>query len=661
MAIAGPLAFALPALTKGFILLKGAMESMYLRGLIAKDFISGLITKMGGLQGALMKVGAVGVGAFVGWKVGRLISELLGLDKVITKLWENFLGASASVETFAKATMEKMQFSEQAKQSLYLRDSLIALAKQIDPTVTGLGAAARVLKENKEEYEKLHPRLKRIVDGMTAVKTSTKTAADELQTVPEKTQGMIEAIEAITIPASERIKELTMAEADFKIYQLDRELAKNMEVLQANNATKEQILVLERQYAIEVQKVRDEAYKKQKEIEIKRLEEEQKQKELEQKKLEEEIIHEAQMQEDHFDYLQKLREEQQDLILQDFIDREGWRAGELMKLETWHDEQKAQLYNRYNDGKINFQQYQEELTAINDLEAGKREGIEVQHEKDLDEMRKNRLKKTGDMISNITGTYSTFVSSLGSMFQAFHDLRMSQLDSWYQREIDRINNSQMSNEERAAAIEALDQQMHDKKAALEAAAEKRERAMAIANAIANTAVAITTALKALPWPFNLPAIGFAIATGAAQIAAIGGAYSGPSVGSFSGGGTDAGGTPVGGGAGGGGTGRGAGGGAGVPKFATGTDGFIPAVREFIAGDPGPNQEVVRLSGDIGGVGMSVTPINNDSGNGQIQIDVKIDAVDSKSFMAQADQIKLFFFNMINEGLQNGYIQGNGRF
>ena len=192
----------------------------------------------------------------------------------------------------------------------------------------------------------------------------------------------------------------------------------------------------------------------------------------------------------------------------------------------------------------------------------------------------------------------------------------------------------MSNEERESAIEALDQKLHSKKAELEAASAKREKDLAIAQAIANTAVGITAALK-LGWPMAIPAIAFAIAIGAAQVIAIGGAYNAPSVSSFA---------PGAGGDGGGGSTSGTiaaaggdkGGGGKTPGFQSGTGGFIPAISDFIVGEPAP--EMVQLRGPIENVQMSVTPMGptgvrpaRNEGNLNITVNVPVTAIDAFHF------------------------------
>ncbi len=76
MLVAGPLLIALPGLSIAFKGMKGSIKKM-------PGTIKTLGSKLGSLKGVLGKTAAVGAAAFVGWKIGRLIGEITGLDKVI--------------------------------------------------------------------------------------------------------------------------------------------------------------------------------------------------------------------------------------------------------------------------------------------------------------------------------------------------------------------------------------------------------------------------------------------------------------------------------------------------------------------------------------------------------------------------------------------------
>jgi hypothetical protein len=613
--VVGPIVIILPKLAAGLLIVKGAMETLYLRALYLKGALPGMALLFGKI--------ALAAGAFIaGWQFGRLIAETLGLDKAIQGLYDR---VSLTLEQHEKLSRVKMGFTDKAKHALFLRDTMMDLAKSLNPEVNNMRSAARAIRENEEAYNNLHPRLKRIVDGFTAFRTVTASVVTELKSASEelniaknavnnfydKVLGMsaknVDAIIAVQETAKIRIEELTLSTTEFKIRQANREHERNLQILRENNASREFLRFNIRQHHLEIQKIRDEAYRIQQEKEKKRTEEERKAKEKEKKAKEKELKKEEERQRRHFDFLEDLKKEQQALVLQRIEERNGWRVAELARLDIWHSDQFKQLEFRLKDEIITFDEYQIQKTAILETGEMKSEQIENEARKREEKAEKEKEERLWSNFESITSKkqalfdkYFGFITNLNTVYTA---LRESQLNSWYDQEYARIMASSMSNEERSLAIEALDAQMHAKKAALEAQAQKRERAMAIAQAIANTAVAITTALKALPWPFNLPAIAFAIATGAAQIAAIGGAYKAPGLESFAPGGGEAGE----GGAGGGGE-VGAGRvGREVAAFQTGTQRYITPPREFLVGEP-YSTERIQLRGPLRGVGMSVTPL-----------------------------------------------------
>jgi TP901 family phage tail tape measure protein len=632
MLITGPILIVLPKLVAGFVLVKGAMETLYLRSLYLADSFTGLLSKMSG--SFLGKLGLFAAGTYAVVKAWNAIDNVLGL----------------SVKKFTQLSMIKMGWTEQGKQALFLKDNLIELAKKIDPTVTGLRSASRVLKNNKEAYEKLHPRLKRIVDGMTQLRPAIQGVIDKGAEIPAQTKAQREALGSILDASALRIKELTLSETDFKIEQLNREYAENIKFLNKNAATKTQLQTLERAHALEITRIKEEAYLAQKEKDGKRKEEEKKAKEEEFKKEEE-------RQQRHFDFLEGLKKEQQTLVLQQIEERDGWNVAELARLKIWHDEQYKQVQERLDNQLITYQEYEDQRNAIKETGEMKREAIETETRNRLEKEEKEKEERLWQNYESMTNKkqaqmakYFGFISNLNNVYTA---LRENSLNTWYDNELRRINESGMSNEERTIAIENLDARMHAKKAALEAQAQKRERAMAIAQAIANTAVAITTALKSLPWPFNLPAIAFAIATGAAQIAAIGGAYKAPGLEIFApGGGEGSGSEPVG--------GRGSkesGGRVGgeVPAYQTGTHGYITPPRDFLVGEP-YSPERVQLRGNLQGVGMSVTPLGQTApvhGGTNIHLDFSgMHVIDATDF---ENRVRDFLPRLMQQFFNNGMV------
>jgi hypothetical protein len=621
--VMGPIVAFLPKIVKGYAALKAIMTATVPIITANANAIAGLIpthtairvNKLGmQMKGLAKNIGkaALAGGVFVAtFTLTKAIAEVTGLNKAIQKGLDLLM---PTLKFYEKLSMMKMGFTEKGEQALFLRNQLIDLAKALDPDANNLRAAARVLRENETAYKNLHPALKRIVDGMTQLRPAIQGVIDKGNEIPTQTEAQRTALEGILAASATRIRELTMTETAFKIEQLNIEHAKNIEMFNLNGATKEQLQLLERAHTLEIAKIRDEAYKAQKEKDDKRALELKKAKELGKKKKEEEIKKEEERQQKHFSFMEGLKKEQQNLILRNIEERDGWRVAELTRLQIWEDDQFKQLVDRLANELITFQEYQEQKTAILETGEMKRFEIEEKARKESEKLEREKMDrimaKVAATINKMAGKYQWFVGTLGNYFTAMTQTRENELNAWYDSELKRINESSMSNEERALAIEGLDAAMHRKKAELEAASAKRERFLAIANAIGNTAVAITKAMTIAPWPFNLPAIIFAGVTGAAQIRAIGGAYKTPGVGDFAPPGEGGGTSPGGGGGEGGGLGTGTetfGGGGKGPAFQHGTNGYITPPQDFTVGEP-YSTEQVRLRGDLQNVGMSITPL-----------------------------------------------------
>lgn len=634
MVVIGPLLIALPHLKTGFIALKGAMVG-----------IPGILGKI-----ATTAIGKLGLFAAATWTVTKAwgaISDIIG----------------PSIKKLNQLSMIQMGWTEHGKQILYLKGNLIDLAKQIDPTVTGLRGAAQVINNNKEAYEALHPRLKRIVDGMInfriAAAETNKVISEESKKPVGQTVENVAAILEIQKAADLKIREMTLSQTQFKIEQLNEEYQRTRDILMENNATKIQMQSFEKAHSLELQKIRNEAYRIKKEKADKQLIEEQKALNEAKKKQEEEIKAEKARQSAHQVFLADLLKQRQDIMLQNITERDGWRAGELARIDLWESEQLQLAQKRFENEKISFQMLQDEKTAINETASYKREAIENEALERLEKEENSRIdrwiKKTAAAINEASRIYGFYLDTLSNLFNAFTTIRENELNAWYDEELRRINESSLSNEAKTLAIESLDAGMYQKKQQLEAAAAKREKAIAIGQAIANTAVAITKAMTVAPWPFNIPAIAFAIFTGAMQIKAIGGAYKAPGMESFAPGGGE--GVGAGGGdePGGGRRVPGAGG-QRIEAFQAGTDGFITPPRNFLVGEP-YSPERIQLQGNLQGVGMSVTPLGQTAPASQSGINIHLDfsgmhVIDATDF---ENRVREFLPRLMQQLLTNGIV------
>jgi hypothetical protein len=140
MAAIGPVLMVLPGLVKGFQTLK----SMELGSKLTGQF-KGLGADITSVSGVLGKLPAIGMAAFVGWNIGRLIGEITGLDGVIeglsTKIIDKFGLWNGSAEA-VDLTTERL-----AKRQLFLGTASQIAGKEI----TNLNEAIDIIKA---AYEK---------------------------------------------------------------------------------------------------------------------------------------------------------------------------------------------------------------------------------------------------------------------------------------------------------------------------------------------------------------------------------------------------------------------------------------------------------------------------------------------------------------------------
>ncbi len=133
-----------------------------------------------------------------------------------------------------------------------------------------------------------------------------------------------------------------------------------------------------------------------------------------------------------------------------------------------------------------------------------------------------KLKATfGDYLQVIQQGFTQFFGGLQQMSDNRFRAEMDQLDLEYQRRMEQIQNSLMSEQEKNTALALLDEEYSAKKKELEIRQAEANKKSGIAQAIVNTALAITSALSTKPFfPMGLIAAAVAAAAGAIQIAVI---------------------------------------------------------------------------------------------------------------------------------------------
>jgi len=143
--------------------------------------------QLGGVSGLLKNLPAIGMAAFAGWQIGRLIGEITGLDNVLQDFWEKqFYGAKASVEQYSKFSESMAGVTDHAKDLRGLREEITQVGLNIDVTSNKFSVIAKAVYENKNAYNSLSDAAKllvknqaeatqKVIDGINA----TKKAKDD--------------------------------------------------------------------------------------------------------------------------------------------------------------------------------------------------------------------------------------------------------------------------------------------------------------------------------------------------------------------------------------------------------------------------------------------------------------------------------------------------
>jgi TP901 family phage tail tape measure protein len=125
-----------------------------------------------------------------------------------------------------------------------------------------------------------------------------------------------------------------------------------------------------------------------------------------------------------------------------------------------------------------------------------------------------------DKIQNVAAIFSDMANQMSAISDQRFKNEFMNLDIQQQKEIEAVENSRMTAEQKETAIADIEKAGAEKRKEIQLRQAKAQKRSAIFGAIINTAMAVTNALANIPAPFNIPvAIGMGI-LGAAQIAAI---------------------------------------------------------------------------------------------------------------------------------------------
>jgi TP901 family phage tail tape measure protein len=141
----------------------------------------------------------------------------------------------------------------------------------------------------------------------------------------------------------------------------------------------------------------------------------------------------------------------------------------------------------------------------------------------LDKMKKGWSEfgeTAADKIQKVGAIFSEVMGSMKAASDERFKTEFANLDLETQKQIEAVENSTLTEEEKQKKIADIERDADTKRKAIQKRQAKANKKFAIMGAIVNTAMAVTNAYANIPSPFNIP-VAIAIgAAGAAQIAAI---------------------------------------------------------------------------------------------------------------------------------------------
>tara|TARA_R110000824_G_scaffold5803_1_gene26711 strand:- start:2769 stop:5414 length:2646 start_codon:yes stop_codon:yes gene_type:complete len=217
------------------------------------------------------------------------------------------------------------------------------------------------------------------------------------------------------------------------------------------------------------------------------------------------------------------------------------QAAELLALNQQEINAKKEVTNTVHST--------DEKLAIENVYAKKRTKLEEKHAQENKKKTDEELSNWEEMFKKIEKGWNAISDVINQLFNSWGKLSQAQMDkekqilenkhtqeneeyeTWYERELMKIENSTKNEEEKNNAIDELDVIATDRKKTLEIAqddetakiqkkAAKRDKKMKIMSAIMGTAQAVVTALGSTVAPFNFILAALVGAMGAAQIATI---------------------------------------------------------------------------------------------------------------------------------------------
>lgn len=162
---------------------------------------------------------------------------------------------------------------------------------------------------------------------------------------------------------------------------------------------------------------------------------------------------------------------------------------------------------------------QAELLKADELGADKSKVVELyalKEQKLKDELRDEEEKKDKQAIQNRLRQTSSIGNKINGILGKFASNKLQRLDNSEKREIESINNSQMNEEQKAEAIQKVQERTEKRRRVLERERAMREKAAALFNIAINTASAVIEALPNVPLSLFVGGLGLAEAVAVAS-------------------------------------------------------------------------------------------------------------------------------------------------
>jgi len=183
---------------------------------------------------------------------------------------------------------------------------------------------------------------------------------------------------------------------------------------------------------------------------------------------------------------------------------------------------------KYEKMKEMYKGHQEELSAIDKAYAQKKEELEI---KNFTNIAGQTLAITSDLASQIQNIHAMGYQNRMAHLNLELNARMNALNEQYEAEVENLENSEMNDEERAAAREAIDKKYEREKKKLDAERAYRTallqyeqaksgKKISIVAALINTAQAVTKALASAFPPLNFMLAALVGGLGAKQVQLI---------------------------------------------------------------------------------------------------------------------------------------------